>query len=141
MYPFQLNLPESDDLAEQLSAIRKAWLRIPNQGYGYSVLRYIREDSDLTQFPWPEIVFNYVGQVDQDIEASGFGLASESSGSIRDSLQKRPHTIEMSVLIIDSRLMTTLLYDGSRFFEQSMSQFLQSLKEELKTIILRRSAY
>ena len=135
MYPVPLSLSDSADECRHLKKTYQILQNIPHRGLGYSLLRYIRKDPVLTDASWPEIVFNYVGQIDQDVESRWFSIAKENIGPLRSPTQKRPHVLEMSALVIGGCMMTALLFDGSRFTESSMERFLGHYQSALQTLI------
>lgn len=105
MFPVTLRMPSSPQVAEVLRATRDQLRAIPQQGAGYGHLLYLDESS--VPNPAADLVFNYLGRLDQITEASElFHHAAEPTGPWHSSkaLRKHAHEIDCAVLRDQFRL-------------------------------------
>src|SRR5207253_1747950 len=89
--------------------------RVPNRGIGYGILRYLCADADvaarLRALPQAEVMFNYLGQVDQTLPASSpLRPAQESSGPNRSPRGVRRYLLEINGIVAGGRLQLTWTY-------------------------------
>ncbi|WP_189457513.1 amino acid adenylation domain-containing protein, partial [Aquimarina muelleri] len=84
LYPVSLSIARDLSLGDLIKTIKEQLRRIPEKGIGYGALRYLHPSEDirnqLSGISW-DIVFNYLGQLDNTVQASDIiGRADESSG-------------------------------------------------------------
>jgi non-ribosomal peptide synthase protein (TIGR01720 family) len=116
VYPVLLEVPGGEtEVVEVLKHVKEQMRRIPEQGVGYGVMRYLGTESAqqrLRQLPQAEVLFNYSGQFDQAISESGmFGLAQEDRGSGRSGKNQRQHLLEISGSVVDGQLHLSWIYN------------------------------
>ncbi|MEQ9627615.1 MAG: condensation domain-containing protein, partial [Roseitalea porphyridii] len=83
MYPVGLECAPGLSDGDLIKGTKEGLRGIPDKGLGYGVLRYLSGDRELAgqSDPW-QVVFNYLGQVDNQLEGSGwFGASDEYSGA------------------------------------------------------------
>jgi amino acid adenylation domain-containing protein/non-ribosomal peptide synthase protein (TIGR01720 family) len=137
LFPVRLDLPEADDPARSLKAIKEQLRRIPERGIGYGVLRYLRYDEGLAEVPGaftPQVSFNYLGQFDRVLpEGLPLGLASESSGPAQSPRGQRSHLLDVTGGIAAGRLEMVWTYSRAAHkrstIEHLAEAFLSSLRE------------
>ena len=66
-------VPEGNDPIKLIERVKDTVRRVPEQGVGYGVLRYLERDLQLVSTPLPRTSFNYLGRVAQ-VEAGPFHL-------------------------------------------------------------------
>jgi non-ribosomal peptide synthase protein (TIGR01720 family) len=110
-YPVALEIDENiASPGETLLSVKEQVRRIPNHGIGYGLLRYIHGDIAITEklraLPQAEILFNYLGQLDQALpEAAPFEIAAESVSVTRQSPRaRRSHLLEVIGSVREGRL-------------------------------------
>ncbi len=131
MYPLRLRVPGPADAEARVGEIRRRLDAVPDRGFGYAVLRYLYKDPLLGQSPWPPIVFNYIGQLGDDAGHRNFTVSFDAPGAIRHPLQERPHGIELNALILDGRLILSVIFGAGRYRKESMTAFLTDLRDAL----------
>ncbi|WP_160710767.1 non-ribosomal peptide synthetase [Chitinophaga solisilvae] len=82
LYPVLLKTASAEDPGYQLKSVKEQLRSIPDKGIGYGVLKYISKAATLQQQdPW-NIVFNYLGQLDNMVGREGvLGMAAEAAGA------------------------------------------------------------
>jgi fengycin family lipopeptide synthetase D/gramicidin S synthase 2/tyrocidine synthetase-2 len=72
-YPVILEMDFAADISRQVNHIKKTLSQVPNNGIGHDILKYITlpENKPSLEFRLnPEIMFNFLGQVDSSQEAN-----------------------------------------------------------------------
>ena len=91
---------------DELRTIKEQLRQLPNHGIGYGLLRYLSNDRErLRELPRAEIIFNYLGQLDQILpQSSPFLMARESSGPGQSARGTRSHVLDISARVIGGQL-------------------------------------
>jgi amino acid adenylation domain-containing protein/non-ribosomal peptide synthase protein (TIGR01720 family) len=81
IYPVLLETESDADISSQIKSIKEQIRKIPQKGLGYGVLKYMTQAETLQgKDPW-DIIFNYLGQLDNSISESKYlSVAHESKG-------------------------------------------------------------
>jgi amino acid adenylation domain-containing protein/non-ribosomal peptide synthase protein (TIGR01720 family) len=120
--------------AAALAGVRNALARLPGNGIGYGVLRYLDAEgrAQLTGRPEAQVSFNYLGQFDQVLDgASAFRFAREDAGPLRSPKGRRRYLLDINALVMNGRLR--ILWTYSRAFHRRAS--IESLAERFETAL------
>jgi len=102
------------------------------------MLRYLTDPGIMTEFPLnasPVISFNYLGQIDSDMERASFRIAEESYGESESSQRSRNYLIDFGGLITKGRLTISVSYNGKAFSVETMQQLTKSYITKLTELI------
>ncbi|MEM7353022.1 MAG: amino acid adenylation domain-containing protein, partial [Acidobacteriota bacterium] len=139
LYPVLLELPEKGD-AE--SAVRVGLIKEQLRGYAgrdFSLLRFLGPDSArqrLAELPSPEMLFNYLGQIDAAQTASSlFELAPESSGPDHSPRAQRRHLLEWTAAILDRQLRIELRYGADVHHRSTVEALAEDFLNALRDLI------
>jgi len=144
IYPVVLDLGQVNGqdmqelLGNRLRSIKDTLRRIPNHGLGYGILQYITPDSLKTDFPAPlnpSIIFDYRGQVDEDLSRSGLTLARENMGLTISSKIPREYPLEISGVIVNNRLQLGIEYNPGQFEPSTIDTLLNHYLNQLEIVI------
>jgi amino acid adenylation domain-containing protein/non-ribosomal peptide synthase protein (TIGR01720 family) len=129
------------DPAAALRAVKEQLRRVPARGIGYGALRWLSPRAEvrerLGQLPGPELVFNYLGQLDAALaaQASLFRLAREGSGSLVDGQGARPHRLQVSGQVIHKQLQLVVVYGGKRYDAATAEALIARFAAALRALI------
>jgi non-ribosomal peptide synthase protein (TIGR01720 family) len=121
-----------------LSTVKEQLRAVPNRGLGYGLLRYLSKDEEtrkrLREMPKAEIVFNYLGQVDQVLRASALlAPAKESSGPPSASQNRRPYVLDVNAVVAQGKLQVNWGYSENLHrrgtIEIIAGKFMECLRE------------
>ena len=140
VFPVLLDLGEAEGPGEALMLVKEQLRRIPNKGDNYGVLRYLSGDAEIARklcaLPQPEVIFNYLGQLDQVLsESPVFGPALESSGPHRSPRGVRHHLLEVAGSISGDRLQLTWTYSRNLHRCSTVEGLAQEFVEALRALI------
>ena len=139
LYPVRLDTV-GDDPIQTLRAVQEHLRRIPEQGIGYGLLRYLCSDptigEQLAALPEPQVSFNYLGQFDQMLaESNVLRPARESTGPERHSLNARRHVLDINGGIAGGRLQVEWAYSRNLHRRQTIEGVAHDFISALQTLI------
>jgi amino acid adenylation domain-containing protein/non-ribosomal peptide synthase protein (TIGR01720 family) len=136
MYPVNLKLESQAPIGNQIKSIKEQLRRIPDKGMGYGVLKYInKEDSLQGEDPW-DIVFNYLGQLDNiTSESRWFKVAEESSGLSRSLEQKSREKLTINSSILQGNLSLNWTCSGLNYSAETLKLLATSFISNLNKLI------
>ncbi len=143
-YPVCIELPKSGDLGESLKAVKEQLRRVPRNGSGYGLLRYLAGGEiarELAGAPEPEIGFNYLGQLDGSFaQATAFSMAGESRGQEHSPRGRRTNLLEFNGNVSEGQLHFTCVYSRSIHDRATVEQLLREFAKELGALIAHCAA-
>jgi len=138
-FPVRLTLADGRDVGRALGDIKEQLRRVPRNGAGYGVLRYLGSvelAAQLASAPIPEVSFNYLGQFDQSFaQARLFSLAAESRGPELSPRSGRRNLLEFIGNVQGGRLHITCVYSRLIHRRTTVETVLDYFLEELRAII------
>ncbi len=131
LYPVLLELPDEAGPGEALREVKERLRAVPAGGLGFGLLR-----PALAGLPRPEVVFNYLGQLDQALPEGGLlRPAGEGSGPARSPRALRPHLLEWSGGVVDGRLRLACLYSATVHRRVTVEALAAAVGEALRELI------
>jgi non-ribosomal peptide synthase protein (TIGR01720 family) len=136
IHPVVLELDAAHAPQDALRAGRQQLGRIPADGLGYSLLRYLSPDpaerDRLAALPDAAILFNYHGQIDTVLQQSdGWRPASEDLGSLRSERSRRTHGFEIVAAVSDGKLQVDWRYSERLHRRQTVENLAAQFKDRL----------
>lgn len=141
VFPVALELPRAADPGEALKAIKEQLRRVPRNGIGYGLLRYLNDDPQVAArmrlLPQSEISFNYLGQFDQTTSSGyqTFKPAQESVGPTRAPRARRKYLIEVTGGVTRRRLQMRLSYSEAVHTRSTIERVAEDLAQSLRSLI------
>ena len=137
IYPVLLEVPGNETVGEVLKQVKEQIRRIPEQGTGYGILRYLGAEGvrdRLREMPQAEVLFNYSGQFDQTLsDGAMFAQAGENPGMGRSAKNQRKHLLEISGGVAGGRLQLTWIYSQQvhkrETVERVAADFIAALRQ------------
>src|ERR1044071_3154026 len=138
--PVPLELGDARDLRDSLSAIAASLRRVPNNGVGYSLLRYLSPDAELREslraMPRAEVSFNYMGQVDQSFGgAAMFKPLTIAIGPTLGSRNALPHLLYVNGIIFDGRLRMRFKFSENTYRRSTIEALANDYLKELRLFV------
>ncbi|PFJ14079.1 condensation domain-containing protein, partial [Bacillus cereus] len=96
MYPVLIDLGNETDLATNIKMVKEILRKIPNKGIGFGILKYLSKEKYLLNEQKAPISFNYLGELDQDINRREFSASKWSIGETVCKKINRNTSIEMN---------------------------------------------
>ena len=136
--PLPANNPDTS-LARRIKEIKETLRRVPHKGIGYGILKYLtspRHKEGISFKSNPQILFNYLGQFDSDLEQPQFKIAEESSGSAISPHRQRDIDLEVSGIVTGQCLTMSISYGRKQFRLETIRTLSNEFKTQLLHIIL-----
>ena len=109
---------------------------VPNRGFGYGVLRHVTQDTQMAEIPQSDLLFNYLGQIDQVFQGSElFGPARENSGRVTALENRRLYILEINAVVAEGRLQIAWNYSTRLHRRETIEGVAQRYLECLQEII------
>jgi amino acid adenylation domain-containing protein/non-ribosomal peptide synthase protein (TIGR01720 family) len=139
-FPVLLDLRGTQGLGEALKSVKEQLRQTTDRGIQYGVSRYLSTEAEwaweLHKLPRPEVIFNYLGQMDQILpEASMFRLAQESSGPHQSPMENRHHLIEIDGGVIGKQLQLSWAYSRNLHRRTTVEGLARTFVEALQALI------
>nr|WP_256703699.1 non-ribosomal peptide synthetase [Paenibacillus peoriae] len=139
LYPVLLDTDVNLTLAQRIKETKEGLRRIPHKGLTYGTWRYLSPAfaSDEAQAigAEPEISFNYLGQVDQDVQNSGISLSSYSAGETEDAHSPLQYTLDLNAMISEGTLRLTIAYSRKQYRKETLERVAGLLQSALQEVI------
>lgn len=134
IYPVRISC-ELDSWRVTLNSVKETLRAIPRHGYGYGLLRYLREDEAVIR-PRPSIAMNYLGRFDHVLpEDSLLRPANEDCGQLYDPAAKRPYVLQVVSLVLDGNLRTNWIYSERLHSRATIELLADRYRQALRTMI------
>jgi non-ribosomal peptide synthase protein (TIGR01720 family) len=134
-----LEVPGNETAGEVLKQVKEQIRRMPEQGIGYGMLRYLGAESvqeHLRELPQAEVLFNYSGQFDQTLGDGGmFAAATENRGVGRSGKNQRKHLLEISGGVVGGRLHMTWIYSQQVHKRETVERLAADFTTALRQLI------
>lgn len=141
LFPVRLERSQTEELPETLKSVKEQLRRLPNRGIGYGILKYLSKDGEIKRqfqdFMKAEVSFNYLGQFDQVLSASGVLGEVKEWKSDRSPLGNRSHLLEVSGLIRSQKLEIQFVYSDKIHRRDTVEKLANQFIKTLKTLILK----
>ncbi|HEY9242658.1 MAG TPA: amino acid adenylation domain-containing protein, partial [Streptosporangiaceae bacterium] len=108
LYPVVLELADPGDVAGCLKAVKETLRAVPRHGIGYGLARYVR--GELDDGPAADVVFNYLGRVDQPAPGGPVRLAGGGPGADRSPRAARGYALDVNAAVIGGELRVSWTY-------------------------------
>jgi malonyl CoA-acyl carrier protein transacylase len=138
IYPVILELPESENIAYQIKSVKASLRKIPNNGIGYGLLKYLTTSKAGKEMAFnlsPQIVFNYLGQIEKGAGNQWFEIERIYDNNTVSSDMERLYDLEIEGIIVGGRLELSIDYNTKRYLKFTIERLLESFKRELREII------
>ncbi|MED2945319.1 amino acid adenylation domain-containing protein [Bacillus swezeyi] len=135
MYPVFIDLEEETELTMAIKIVKETLRKIPNNGIGYGILKYLTKDQKLFKDEKPPILFNYLGELDHDLTTEQFSSSRLSAGQSIGAKSARDASVEIDSVVVDQQFMISTTFNEYEYTDQMISDFNQTYKESLQKVI------
>ncbi|MCR8962631.1 amino acid adenylation domain-containing protein [Brevibacillus halotolerans] len=138
LYPILLDMRHHADLSMQIKEMKELLKKVPNQGIGYGLLRYLGTDTNkqaLSGGSQATYLFNYLGEIDEEKEDAIFQLSSIQPDHPISNANSRTHKLIFTGMIQNGELTFWMDYDRNQFSRDTMQKVLDGFFRHLQEII------
>ena len=146
-FPVLLEAPSSLDPGASLRSIKERLRAVPKKGIGFGLLRYVggfprpkglsvREHAArLAALPHPQVIFNYLGQLDAAAAQTGYVAAAEPSGMPISPRGKRSHLIDVVAVVENGQLRVEWMHDRRVHPEERIRELSDAFLTSLRRLV------
>ena len=140
LFPVRLEGSQTGQLPETLKSVKEQLRRLPNRGIGYGVLKYLSKNGEINQqfenLTKAQVSFNYLGQFDQVLSASGVLGEVKEWKTERSLVGDRSHLLEISGLIRSQKLEMQFVYSEKVHQRDTIERLANGFMSALKSLII-----
>ena len=136
LYPVLLQVDRAATLAARIKSVKEQLRAVPVGGMGYGVQRYLRGNAEHEQTAGAEVLFNYLGQLDQ-VLGNGLitGVARQHSGASEDAAARRVWVLEINGAVTDGQLRLHWTYSAAQFEATTIARVAARFHEKLLRVV------
>jgi non-ribosomal peptide synthase protein (TIGR01720 family) len=131
VYPVLLSLPADLDLGASLMGIKKQLNLVPHEGIGHGLLSYFNKET----LSKGKVLFNYLGQFDQSMEADLFTFADEAVGSDASPNGTHDHLIDINGIITQGQFRLYWSYSSDCYRTETIAVLAAAYQTRLTALI------
>lgn len=135
-YPVKLSKEHVKDVARQIIETKETFRKVTNNGLDYSIFSQMNE----FELKEPTLSFNYLGQLDQDLNNKYFSATELPIGEVVGTDIVSTYLLDINLQVKDQKLQINLKYDPSSYSETEMTEFLKAYLEKLELVVLETTA-
>ncbi len=132
LYPVKLQYDE--DISDVIKKTKETLKGVPSNGIGYGINKYIKRKLS-TSNEVPEIIFNYLGNFNEEIENDLFSLNNQKLRVDSDPLNFISAYWEWNLMIVNNELNFEVVYDSNAFSKTDMDTVVQLFEDNLANVI------
>ena len=137
-------MKDSVSSIDSLKYIKEQLRKIPNNGIGFGILKYLSTDKKISEtmqkINEPDIMFNYLGIFNREEEQKGkFKRANEGKGNERGLENRRTHLLDVTASIVDEELVLHINYSENYHKKETIEKLAGLIKNNLVDIIDKTS--
>ena len=138
IYPILLNVEEGSSISEIIKITKENIRRIPNNGLDYQILRYMDKDNTSLNESLKyesQITFNYLGQLDNDLNTEAFSLVDMTVGQSMSPESERFTKLYIKSMVIKGKYRVTIDFNKNEFDEKSIEGLAEEYRKKLLSTI------
>jgi|GEM_PF-1434835 len=140
-HPLVLELEPERPLDQTLRAVRDQRRQVPGGGFGYGLLRYLRDDpeiaGELSAIPDSELIFNYQGQFDAFLpESSLVRWVERERGRIHDPSARRRYLLLSNSMVFRGRLTMNWTFGEDVYHRETIERVAHGVLDHLRVLAL-----
>ena len=132
LFPVKFVL-DKDDIGESIKQVKEKIKKIPGNGIGYGILKYLN-NVDIETFLF-DVRFNYLGQFSKELNNDVFNYSSFDTGSEIDSENSISYHIEINCMVINGELNMEINYNSNVIKGETIKRLNEKYFEHLNQII------
>ncbi|MBP7654186.1 amino acid adenylation domain-containing protein, partial [Candidatus Dependentiae bacterium] len=134
MYP--LILKNYDDISKSIKETKELLRRVPNNGIGYGILKYLTDSDHKKTMSFdkirPYVLFNYLGEVSSNEQSKSiFNFSQMSSGQNISGDFELQHPIEINAVTVDYNINFNITYNPEIYTEKEIKSFRDNYRKAL----------
>jgi len=134
IYPLLVDRQDKT-ISDEIKTVKEAIRRVPNNGIGYGILKYMSDAGKTMETKRAEIRFNYLGQFDQEVENPLFSYCQQPTGSDVALENRMTAAVEINAMILNGVFTADVHYNKEALEQGTMVSFGDDYITNLKEIL------
>ena len=137
IYPLLLETGNIANEDELIKSIKEQMRCIPDKGIGYGVLKYINKDEELQGRQSWDLVFNYLGQLNNAVGGTKWlerAIESKSSGISADNAVSE--NLSVTSWMQGGELVMNWTYSNKHYRSETISKLASAFMQNLEKLII-----
>ncbi len=132
MYPAYFKVA-NENIEYNFKAIKEQLRTIPNKGFNYSIIKYLKEE--LKEDQNNVIRFNYLGDFDNIVNDKSLGTSNIQCGLDSDENNELTSLLDITAMIVNKKLRISISYGENSFKKATVEGFIDAYKETLMSYL------
>ncbi|WP_323455455.1 condensation domain-containing protein [Rhizobium sp. AN6A] len=133
--PVLFDTPDEATPDRLLLDVKDTLRRIPNNGVGFGVLKYLRNKGERLDYGKPQVRFNYLGQMDAMFAADSLLRRQASHPSDVRPDNPRDAILEINAMVVRGELQLQWVYGAQLHSEDTIRTLAGHFRDNLETLI------
>jgi non-ribosomal peptide synthase protein (TIGR01720 family) len=135
MYPVVFSIPANAGTGAQISAVKEGMRRVPDQGIGYGIHRYILQQHTVTHQPITAVRCNYLGRFDSEFDNPLFTYRDLYTGPDANPADHMTAVLDINALVVHEKLHITFGYNRKAHYAATIQWFTDGFMDCLHKIL------
>ncbi|MBN9381659.1 MAG: amino acid adenylation domain-containing protein [Chitinophagaceae bacterium] len=126
LFPVQFEIPGNGNPEDQIIMVKELLRKVPSKGIGYGIFNYLDR--------LPSVIFNYLGQFDEDKEEGIFRISDEEKGHSHSRETEMLFDLEVTGMVSDGKLRIGVTYPDGLYAEEEPAAFWNAYQDRILEI-------
>ncbi|MCZ8521357.1 non-ribosomal peptide synthetase [Paenibacillus caseinilyticus] len=139
LYPVHLTAGADEPLSTTIKQVKETLRRVPRKGIGYGLLKGLLPNrSGEGNQRQPDLLFNYLGQVDPAQAGSGADGFVSSAMPVGNTVSEQAgvlYALDVAAVVAAGRLTIELRYNAHEYEEATMERLAAHLEQSLREVV------
>lgn len=131
IYPVVFDIRDCEDIEEEIITVRETLEEVPVNGVGYGVLKYLTDNSSINSNS--EVLFNYLGQFDSELNGDIFKLTLNSAGDTVSKKALSSYKLTINCLVSDNKFI--IIIESDYYNKEYLDHILSIFSKEITALI------
>ncbi|MEO5561986.1 MAG: amino acid adenylation domain-containing protein, partial [Chitinophagaceae bacterium] len=136
MYPLLVRKEKKDTIIDYLVRVKEQLRKVPGNGIGYGLLKYLKNKSDDERMPelHTDITFNYLGDFGT-ARWGEFEYIDRYHGKEIDDNYEQQSKLTITGMMVSGQLKIVVGYSREQYRDVTIEKFVKNYNEQLTTLI------
>ncbi|PEF71808.1 non-ribosomal peptide synthetase, partial [Bacillus pseudomycoides] len=135
IYPVILKTNSLKYIGNEIKRTKEMLRKVPNKGIGYGVIKYLMKNDNKTDHSQLPILFNYLGQFDQDINNIVFQPSTMSVGKPISPTLVRKYILEITGVVTEKQLTVRFDFNSGLLHTITVENLAEIYRQNVLKVI------
>ncbi|QWR77834.1 amino acid adenylation domain-containing protein [Candidatus Magnetomonas plexicatena] len=140
VYPVVLNISESGNLDDTIKHVKETLRKVPQNGIGYGILKYISGEHGLSLNQSPQIAFNYLGSFDSLQQGGVFKFSDIVVENTISHNFRDVNVLSVEGFVVNNMFHGSISYNTGVYTAETVSALTEAYKSQIITLTRAKTA-